>query len=258
MDQQMSYLSVESMKDRLIWRLHRPERANGLGSTLAAQFLDACHTLTDDDERILIVTAEPLVKNDLATWIGGGDLKELALFEHPAEAAAYAAQWGAICAKLSQIAMPVIAAIDGAAIGGGAELALWCDERLMTARSLLEFRQLKAGLPCGYGSTKRLCDLIGLARAQQLVYGCAKLDANEAQALGLCTSVVTDATALAATVDASVARWQSLPFAARRAQKKMFWGASNLHPGSCQLHERQLFQQAWGNPHHRQLLERYR
>lgn len=254
----MSYLSVDSMKDRLIWRLNRPDRANGLGTTLAAQFLAACRNLSDEDDRILVLTAQPLVKEDRATWIGGGDLKELGLIEQPEAVRAYAADWGEICERLSQIAMPVIAAIDGSAIGGGAELALWCDERLMTTRSSLEFRQLKAGLPCGYGSTKRLCDLVGVARAQQLIYGCSTLTADRAFELGLCSAILKDQNALETAIESSVARWRSLPFAARKAQKKMFWGASKVHPGSARDYERELFQQAWGNPHHRQLLERYR
>jgi enoyl-CoA hydratase/carnithine racemase len=254
----MSYLEVEHRADRIIWRLARPERGNGLGTTLAAELLKACDALRDVSARVLVLTAVPLVKDGRATWIAGGDLKELAKLADQDSAEEYAGMLGRVCAALSALAIPVIAAIDGAAIGGGAELALWCDERLMTARSSLEFKQLKVGLACGYGTTKRLCDLVGLAKAQNLVYRCMTLSAMDARNAGLCAEVVEGAQDLQASVDAAVARWQALSPRAIAAQKAMFWNAANGHPGTARLAELQLFRGAWGNPQHRAFLERFK
>jgi enoyl-CoA hydratase/carnithine racemase len=254
----MSYLAVEHRKDRSIWRLARPERANGLGTTLAAELLEACEALQDASSRVLVLTADPIVKDGRATWVAGGDLKELAALTDQDAAAEYADMLGRVCATLSAVPIPVIAAIDGAAIGGGAELALWCDERLMTARSSLEFKQLKVGLACGYGTTKRLCDLVGMAKAQSLIYRCMTLSAVDAYSAGLCSEVVEGERDLEASVDAAVARWQALSPRAIAAQKAMFWNAANGHPGAARLAELQLFRGAWGNPQHRHFLERFK
>ena len=208
---QMQFVKIHHHHDRIVWQLSRPERGNGLGTSIAHELLVATKALSEESGgRVLVITTKPMVKNGRATWIAGGDLKELAQLLDRDEAAAYADTLGRVCESLSRIPIAVIAAMDGAAIGGGAELALWCDERLMTERSSLEFRQLKAGLACGYGTTKRLCDLIGLARAQQLIYQCTALTAVEARRLGLCSEIVEDEFELQASIDAAVARWRQL------------------------------------------------
>lgn len=254
----MTFLHIDHQVDRIIWRIHRPERGNGLGTSLARELITATQSLDPSTGRVLVLTTTPLVKDGRATWIAGGDLKELAQIADREQAADYADLMGRVCESLCKIPIPVIAAVDGAAIGGGAELALWCDERLMTERSSLEFRQLKAGLACGYGTTRRLCDLVGLAQAQQLVYRCASLSAVDARQLGLCTEVVANDDALQSAIDRAVSRWRVLAPEAVAAQKLMFWSATHDHPGARRQAELMHFVTAWGNSQHRAHLDRFK
>src|SRR5262249_1671849 len=142
------------------WTIARPERGNALGTTVAAELLGALADLGGDADtpRAVVLTAECVSKGSQRTWIAGGDLKELAAIASGREARAYAASLWAFIDGLAKLPMPVIVAVDGAAIGGGAELALAGDLRLATAASTLDFKQLRVGLATGYGSAKRLVD----------------------------------------------------------------------------------------------------
>ena len=132
-----------------------------------------------------MITAAPVEKPKGALWIAGGDLIELAALQDKTEGRRYAGMMSEALRLLRRSGRLVITAVDGAAIGGGAELALAGDIRLATERSYFEFKQLRAGLATGYGSARRLVDLIGLARSERLLYFCEKISAAEAAQLGL-------------------------------------------------------------------------
>ncbi|MBI3457116.1 MAG: enoyl-CoA hydratase/isomerase family protein [Candidatus Rokubacteria bacterium] len=101
-------------------------------------------------------------------------------------------RWVDVQAGLEALAKPVIAAIDGYALGGGAELALACDFRLMAAGATIGFPEIELGLFPGAGGTQRLSRLVGPARALALMIEGRRLTAAEAQALGLVHRVVPD------------------------------------------------------------------
>ena len=100
-----------------------------------------------------------------------------------------------------QLSKPVIAAISGAAVAGGMELALWCDLRVMEADAYMGVYCRRFGVPLIDGGTVRLPRLIGLARALDLILTGRKVDAAEALGFGLCTRVVPPGEALAAAME---------------------------------------------------------
>ena len=256
----MSYISIENQKNHQIWRIHRPERGNALGPTIARDLLQAVHNLRDSvhKPRALVITATPLVKEQQCTWIAGGDLKELADLHTADEARTYVALLSDALQTLDELPLPVIIAIDGAAIGGGAEIALAGDLRLATARSELEFRQLKAGLATGYGTSRRLVELIGLSRTQGLLYRTATISSAQAAEYGLIHQVVADAAALEATVSKVCADLADLDPAALAAQKRMLWHAVRSHPSSARSAELELFATLWRNPGHSAFLDQFK
>jgi enoyl-CoA hydratase len=107
-----------------------------------------------------------------------------------------ARRWLLVQERLESMAKPVIAAIHGYALGGGAELALACDVRLMAEGAVFGFPEIALGIFPGAGGTQRLTRLVGPARALRLMMDGRRLDAAEAHALGLVDEVVPDAALL--------------------------------------------------------------
>lgn len=102
---------------------------------------------------------------------------------------------------IEEMEVPVIAAVDGVAAGGGFELALSCDFRILTERSRLVMPEVKVGLIPGSGGCSRLVRHVGLGRAKELVMLGGTLPAAEARSVGLATDVVPDGTAVDAALE---------------------------------------------------------
>jgi enoyl-CoA hydratase len=98
-------------------------------------------------------------------------------------------------------AKPAIAAIDGFALAGGLELALWCDLRIATEQSSLGYPERRWGVPLIDGGTQRLPRIVGLGRALDLILSGRIIDTTEALAMGLLTEVVPPGQALARALD---------------------------------------------------------
>jgi 3-hydroxypropionyl-coenzyme A dehydratase len=133
-------------------------------------------------------------------------------------------RWLRVQAGLEEMAKPVIAAIHGYALGGGAELALACDVRVMAAGATIGFPEIELGIFPGAGGTQRLSRLLGSARALQLLMEGRRLEAGEAQALGLVDHVVPPAELLAAA-RAHAQRLAGKPTRAIGLLKRCVYGA---------------------------------
>ncbi|TWT46688.1 3-hydroxyacyl-CoA dehydrogenase NAD-binding domain-containing protein [Botrimarina hoheduenensis] len=156
---------------------------------LSAHFdkVDAAH----DARGLVITSAKPGV------FIAGADLREFAagLDRPPAEIIAMARRGQTLFARLAEAAYPTVAAIAGVCVGGGAELAIWCDRRVMadTPATQFGFPEVKLGLFPGWGGTARTPRVIGLANALELVTSGESVDAGEAYKLGLADDLVPPA-----------------------------------------------------------------
>lgn len=250
-------VSVESVGSHqfLRWHIHRPERMNAIGTSIAAELTDALALARHNPPhgvRALVITAETVVKAQKATWIAGGDLLELAALTEKQEGQAYAATMNRFCSELELLPIPVITFVDGAAIGGGAELALAGDIRLATQRSTLEFRQLKMGLATGYGAASRLCTLIGKAKTQNLLYFCETLSAQEAQALGLVHRVLKSQDDISGVLN----HLGGLDPLALAAQKQMLHLAVNRSKDHGI--EDRIFGKIWRNTTHVTMLNKFK
>lgn len=165
--------------------LDRPERMNALSRALVARFGEIGRELaTNDDVRLVIVTGA----GDKA-FCAGADLKERASMSQDDVRAlllAYESELG----WLETIRVPTLAAINGAALGGGLELALLCDLRIAAQHAVLGLPETSLGVIPGAGGTQRLPRLLGEARAKELILRAARLTAPEALILGLVNQVV--------------------------------------------------------------------
>ncbi len=164
--------------------LSRPQRANALNLTFLDEICDAVAVLEKDrDVRCIIITGEG------RNFCAGADLAAFA--EGRAEAVMEFSEKGhATFTKIESLSKPVIAAINGPALGGGLELALACDLRVMSKKAFVALPELNLGLFPGWGGTQRLASLIGLSRAKQMVFMRENVDAETAFKYGIANYLV--------------------------------------------------------------------
>ena len=128
------------------------------------------------------------------TFIAGADIREfLASLGAPkSEVVAMCRRGQQLFQRLSQVPFVTVAAIDGICVGGGAELAVWCDRRVMSDNPKTEigFPEVKLGLYPGWGGTVRAPRIVGLANAVEMITGGENVDARAALAMGLASDVV--------------------------------------------------------------------
>lgn len=186
-------LTYEAQDGIGVLTINRPERLNALNSQTVAELHQAATTIAAAGEvRALIVTgAGP------KAFVAGADIAELARMT-PLSAQETANRGQAALAALEGMDIPVIAAINGFALGGGMELALACHLRVAAENAILGLPEVGLGIIPGYGGTQRLSRLIGRGHALDMILTGRKVSAEEAARLGLVNRVVPEGKALAA------------------------------------------------------------
>jgi enoyl-CoA hydratase/carnithine racemase len=161
--------------------LNRPERANTLNRRLMEEVVAAMEEVAGDREtRVVIVTGA-----GQRHFCGGADLREANLASRDTGAGTPDAM-----GVFEKIPQPVIAAINGVAMGGGCEIALACDLRIMVDDAQIGVPEIKFGaLPAG-GGTQRLPRIVGMAKAKELIFSGNPISAQEAERIGLINKVV--------------------------------------------------------------------
>ena len=165
--------------------LDRPAAKNALGRQLLAEFREALSLLAGDR------TARVVIMHSLVPGVfcAGADLKERAGMA-PAEAATFVQDLRAAFTEFEDLPMPTLAALDGAAFGGGLELALAADLRVAGAGAKMGLVETSLAILPGAGGTQRLPRLIGASRAKELIFTARRIGAEEASRLGLVNRVV--------------------------------------------------------------------
>ncbi len=233
-----------------ILTFNRPERRNALDSEAMSLFADQIHALRDEPLSTLIITGA----GDTA-FCSGGDLADLASRRAAEDAEAMITLMGDALIALENLPYPVIAAINGYALGGGSEISLACDLRILGANARLGFVQAKRGLTPGWGAGQRLLRLVGYARALDLLLNATVLSAEDALALGLANRVAPAGEALHVALEWA-AQVAALDPAVIRSLKALL-RAGLVQPYEQALQtERNLFPQLWtGETHQRSLDE---
>ena len=199
----MAYEHVIFERDGGVARLtvNRPKALNALNAATIAELLDCCTTLRRDSAlRCVIISGA----GDRA-FVAGADVAAMAAMS-PIEVRAFAQQGQALMRALEALPIPVVAAVNGFALGGGLELALACDIVLASETAKFGQPEINLGIIPGFGGTQRLARRIGLGAARWLIYSGETIDAQEARRLGLVERVVpaaalpAEAAAVAATL----------------------------------------------------------
>lgn len=214
-------------------RLDRPPM-NALNVQVQEELRAAATAVTTDPEvRAVIVYGGEKV------FAAGADIKEMVGMSYTDMAARAGAISSAITA-IAQIPKPVVAAITGYALGGGCELALACDWRVVAEDAKLGQPEIKLGIIPGAGGTQRLARLVGPARAKDLIFSGRMVDAQEALRIGLADRVVP-AEAVYDTAVEMVRPFVTGPAQALRAAKLAIDGGLEMDLASGLAWETQLF-----------------
>jgi enoyl-CoA hydratase/carnithine racemase len=215
-------------------RLDRPPM-NALNITIQEELRSAALSCSADDEVRAVV-----VYGGERVFAAGADIKEMADMSYVAMAAR-AGRLTSAFDTVARISKPVVAAITGYALGGGCELALACDWRVMAADAKLGQPEINLGVIPGAGGTQRLSRLIGSARAKDLVMSGRFVEAEEALAIGLADKVVPTAAEVYEAAVALVKPYTTGPAAALRAAKMAIDGGLEMDLASGLAWESQLF-----------------
>jgi enoyl-CoA hydratase len=163
--------------------INRPEARNAIGPATMDQ-LDKAIDGAEGAHAVVITGA-----GDRA-FVSGGDLKELSAIRTAEDASAMAWRMRSICDRLANFPAPVIAALNGHALGGGAEVAVAADIRVAADDIKIGFNQVSLAIMPAWGGAERLVALVGRSRALLLAGAGTVLDAAEAQRIGLVDRVV--------------------------------------------------------------------
>jgi len=138
---------------------------------------------TQDDVMVVVLTGEG------KAFVAGADIAEMSRFT-PLQARVFAQNGHRALARVASIEKPVIAAVNGFALGGGCEIALACDIRVLADTARIGQPEVNLGLLPGFGGTQRLARLVGPGRAKELIFAADAIDAAEALRIGLANRVV--------------------------------------------------------------------
>jgi enoyl-CoA hydratase len=184
----MRDLRLEVVSGVATLSIDRPQARNALALQTMTELDEALETVRKERARVLVIRGA----GDKA-FCAGGDVKELEQMRSEEEAAAMAHRMRATLDRIPQLAIPVIAGLNGDALGGGAELAVACDFRIAAAHARIGFPQISLGLMPAWGASERLASLVGRGRALAILLGGRLMPAAEALQLGLVEMVVPDA-----------------------------------------------------------------
>lgn len=175
--------------------------ANALSSTLIA---DISHQL-DEIEKDPQIKAVVL-KGEGRFFSAGADIKEFTSLDEPSEFQSLSSKGQAVFDRIEQFSIPVIAAIHGAALGGGLELAMSCHMRVVSETAKMGMPELTLGIIPGFSGTQRLPQLVGAPKAYEMILTSEPIEGLEAAAVGLANfsvsedEVFSEATALAQAI----------------------------------------------------------
>lgn len=179
------HVRLEEEEGLAIVYIDRPEALNALNAEILTELRDVLRDVAyRDDLRAVVLTGA----GDRA-FVAGADIKEMMPME-PMDTRRFATLGHEVTALLERMEKPVIAAINGYALGGGCELALACDIRIASTTARIGLPEVGLGIFPGFGGTQRLTRLIGRGMASELIFTGDPVDADTALRIGLVNRVV--------------------------------------------------------------------
>ena len=182
----MKYIQIEPLGDVCLLRINRPEALNAMNTDVIAELSRSIDIVGFDDSiKVVVITG-----SGEKSFCAGADIAYMVNID-PISAEKYATSAQGVLNKIERLDKPVIAAVNGFALGGGCELSMVCDMRIASSNAKMGQPEVTIGIPPGWGGTQRLVKLVGPAKAKELIFTGKMISAQEAYEIGLVNKVVS-------------------------------------------------------------------
>lgn len=209
----MPSILLEKKEGLAIVTINRPEVHNALNRTVLSELAQVTEELANDRQtRVVIITGA-----GEKAFSAGADLKERRTMSED-EVRHFIRLIRDTFTKIEQMPKPVIAAVNGAAFGGGTELALACDLRIVAEHAMLGLTEVSLGIIPGAGGTQRLSRLVGKTKAKEWIFTARKVTAAEAERWGLANQVTPRGKTLTTAIEWAQAIKENAPLALAQAK----------------------------------------
>jgi 3-hydroxypropionyl-coenzyme A dehydratase len=182
----MKYIQLEPQGDIAILRINRPEALNAMNVDVISELSKMIDILAADDS----IKAVVITGAGERSFCAGADISYMVNID-PMQAERYATSAQDVINRIDRLEKPVIAAVNGFALGGGCELAMACDIRIASSNAKIGQPEVTIGIPPGWGGTQRLMRLIGPAKAKELIFTGKMIMADEAYQIGLVNKIIS-------------------------------------------------------------------
>ncbi|NRQ35083.1 enoyl-CoA hydratase/isomerase family protein [Nonomuraea sp. NN258] len=227
----MRTLLVDERGDRVVVRLHRPDARNAIDAEMVGELHQVCGLLEGDPRPLLLTGGD-------GVFAAGADIGELLLRGRDE---ALQGINSTLFERIRRLPMPTVAAVDGYALGGGAELAYACDLRVASTRAVFGNPEPNLGIIAGAGACWRLKELVGEPLAKLVLLAGHRIDAAEAKDCRL-VSEVCEPAELEARAHALIDRMAKASAAALRLTKLVLDAPPQAHPAVDHLAQAVLFE----------------
>jgi 3-hydroxypropionyl-coenzyme A dehydratase len=182
----MKYIQLEPEGDIAIVRINRPEALNAMNVDVVSELSRTIDIIAADDSiKVVIITGA-----GERSFCAGADISYMVNID-PMQAERYATSAQSVINKIERLEKPVIAAVNGFALGGGCELAMACDIRIASNNAKMGQPEVTIGITPGWGGTQRLMRLVGPAKAKEMIFTGKMITADQASQIGLVNRVVS-------------------------------------------------------------------
>jgi enoyl-CoA hydratase len=180
---QAEFVKYEEETDIAILTINRPRALNALNSQVLDEIDKVLESIDTEKIRVLIITGE-----GQRSFVAGADIPEMSTLTK-VQGAEFSKKGNDVFRKIEIFPIPVIAAINGFALGGGCELAMSCDIRICSENAIFGQPEVGLGITPGFGGTQRLARLVGLGMAKQMIFTGQNIRSDEAYRIGLVNAV---------------------------------------------------------------------
>lgn len=209
----LQFVSLQKEGRSAIIKISNPPALNALNSTILSELSQILQVAEDDNEIYTII-----ITGEGRSFVAGADIQEMASLNSE-EGEAFGRRGSEIFRRIEAFEKPVIAAVNGFALGGGCELAMACDIRIASENAKFGQPEVGLGITPGFGGTVRMAKLAGPAKAKELIFTGRVIDAAEALSIGLVNKVVPTAEIMAAALEMANQINSKAPLAVRLSKK---------------------------------------
>ena len=209
----MNYIQYEQKDAIAVLTISREKALNALNSEVLGELDAAIDAIDLDTVRCLIITGA-----GQKSFVAGADIGEMSTLTKE-EGEAFGKKGNDVFRKIETLPIPVIAAVNGFALGGGCELSMSCDIRLASENAVFGQPETGLGITPGFGGTQRLARIIPVGKAKEMLYAGTKVKAAEALTLGLVNAVYPSEELLPAAEKLAGKIARNAPIAVRASKK---------------------------------------